>query len=50
MTAQNVLNEEEKKTQPVSCGTGCGASDETKKEQPTEQKPTACGTGCGAGE
>lgn len=51
MTAQNVLNEEEKKnTQPTACGTGCGASDETKKEEPTPAQPTACGTGCGAGE
>lgn len=47
MTAQNVLNDEESKTKSTACGTGCGASDEQTKEEPT---PTACGTGCGAGE
>lgn len=47
MTAQNILDEEKKNTNPTACGTGCGASDEQTKEEPT---PTACGTGCGAGE
>ena len=44
MTAQNIINNDDKK--PSACGTGCGASDDTKKEEP--KKPTACGTGCGA--
>lgn len=42
-TAQGVLTEEKKETSS-SCGSACGAGDDSK----VEKTPTACGTGCGA--
>ncbi len=47
MTAQDVLNQEENQTAGTACWTACGASEESKPEEPT---PAACGTACWAWE